>query len=91
MPSVVVTDLLAAFSFALSAAPVSVLIGLFTSEVLSTLLSAKLVFAAAAVLAPVPPFVIATVPVNLLALRLMIFASVIDASAIAVAATASST
>lgn len=58
MPSVVVTDLLAAFSFTLSAVCVSELIGLFTSEVLSTLLSAKLIFAAAAVLAPVPPFVL---------------------------------
>ena len=87
----VVTDLLAVFSFKSSAAPVSVLIGLFTSEVLSTLLSAKLVFAAATVLAPVPPFAMATVPVNLLALRLMILASVIDASAIAVVAIAAST
>ena len=91
MPSVVVADLLAVFSFALSAVCASVLMGLFTSEVLSTLLSAKLVFAAAAVLAPVPPFAMATVPVNLLALRLMIFASVIDASAITVVAIAAST
>ena len=91
MPSVVVADLLAVFSFVLSAAPVSVLIGLFTSEVLSTLFSAKLVLAAAAVLAPVPPFAIATTPVTLLPLRLMIFASVMDASAITVLAIAAST
>ena len=83
--------MLAVFSFALSAAWVSVLMGLFTSEVLSTLLSAKLVLAAATVFAPVPPFTMATVPVNLLPLRLMIFASVIDASAIAVVAIAAST
>ena len=84
-------DLLAALSFAFSAVCVSALIGLFTSEVLSTLLSAKLVLAAATVLAPVPPFAIATTPVNLAALRLMIFASVMEASAMAVAATAAST
>ena len=87
----VVADLLAVFSFVLSAVCVSVLIGLFTSEVLSTLLSAKLVLAAAAVLAPVPPFAIATVPVNLPPLKLIIFASVIDASAITVEAIAAST
>ena len=86
-----VADLLALFSFAFSAAPVSVLIGLFRSEVLSTLLSAKFVFAAAVVLAPVPPFAMATTPVNFPPFRLIIFASVIDASAIAVAARAAST
>ena len=91
VPSVVVADLLAAFSFVSKAACVSVLIGLFTSEVLSTLLRAKLVFAAAIVLAPVPPFAIATTPVNLPAPTLIIFASVIEPSAIAVAATAAST
>ena len=69
----------------------SVLMGLFTSEVLSRLLSAKLVLAAATVVAPVPPFAIATTPVNLLALRPMIFASVIEASAITVVAMAAST
>ena len=79
------------FSFKSSAAWVSKLMGLFTSVVLSTLLSAKLVFAVAIVLAPVPPLAMATVPVNLLPLRLMIFASVIDASAIAVVAIAAST
>ena len=79
------------FSFKSSAVCVSVLIGLFTSEVLSTLFSAKLVLAAVIVLAPVPPFAIATTPVNLPALKLIIFASVIDASAIAVVATAAST
>jgi hypothetical protein len=91
VPSVVVADLLAVFSFALSAVCARELMGLFTSEVLSTLLSAKLVLAAAAVLAPVPPFAIATTPVNLLPLRLMIFASVMDASAITVVAIAAST
>ena len=65
--------------------------GLFASEVLSTLLSAKLVFAAAIVFAPVPPFATGTIPVNLLALTLIIFASVIDASAIVVVAMAAST
>ena len=82
MPSAVVTDLLAVFSFKSSAACVSVLMGLFTSEVLSTLLSAKLVLAAATLLAPVPPFAIATTPVNLLVLMLIIFESVIDPSVI---------
>ena len=91
VPSVVIIDLFAVFSFKSSAAWVSKLMGLFTSVVLSTLLSAKLVFAVAIVLAPVPPLAMATVPVNLLPLRLMIFASVIDASAIAVVAIAAST
>ena len=58
---------------------------------LSTLLSAKFVLAAAIVLAPVPPLAIATTPVILLALRLIIFASVIEAFAIAVLAIAVST
>ena len=40
---------------------------------------------------PVPPFATGTTPVNLLALTLMILASVIDASAIAVVAIAAST
>jgi hypothetical protein len=79
------------FSFRSKAACVSILIGLFTSEVLSTLFNAKFVFAAAIVLAPVPPFAIATTPVNLPALTLIIFASVIEPSAIAVVATAAST
>ena len=65
--------------------------GLLISEVLSTLLSAKLVLAAATVLAPVPPLATGTTPVNLVADKLIIFVSVIDASAIAVAATAAST
>ena len=91
VPSDVVTDLLAVFSFKSSAVCVSVLIGLFISDVLSTLLSAKLVLAAVIVLAPVPPFAIAITPVNLPALTLIIFASVIDASAIAVVTIAAST
>ena len=65
--------------------------GLLISVVLSTLLSAKLVFAAATVLAPVPPFAIATTPVNLVAATLTIFAFVIDPSAMAVVAMAAST
>ena len=65
--------------------------GLLMSEVLSTLLSAKFVFAAATVLAPVPPFAMATTPVSLPAATLMIFASVIEPSAIAVVAIAAST
>ena len=65
--------------------------GLFKSDVLSTLLSAKLVFAAVIVLAPVPPFATGTTPVNLLALTLTIFASVIDPSDTATEATAAST
>ena len=64
---------------------------MFASEVLSTLLSAKLVLAAATVVAPVPPLATGTVPVNLLALKPIIFASVIEASAIAVVAMAAST
>ena len=40
---------------------------------------------------PVPPFATATIPVNLLAARLTIFASVIEPSAIAVPAMAAST
>ena len=87
VPSVVVADLLVLFSFRSKAACVSVLIGLFKSVVLSTLLSAKLVLAAATVLAPVPPFATGTTPVNLLALTLTIFASVIEPSATAVVAT----
>ena len=65
--------------------------GLSISEVLSTLLSSKLVLAAATVLAPVPPFAIATTPVNLLAAILTILAFVIDPSAIDAPATAAST
>ena len=87
----VVTDLLAAFSFKSSAACVSKLIGLFTSEVLSTLFSAKLVLAAAIVIAPVPPLATATTPVILLALTLIIFESVIDPSVTVTPATAAST
>ena len=91
MPSVVVADLLDVFSFTSSAACVNVLMGLFKSVVLSTLLSAKLVFAAVTVLAPVPPFVIGTMPVNLPADKLTIFESVMEPSAIEIAATAAST
>ena len=91
VPSVVTIDLLALFSFKSSAACVSVLMGLLMSVVLSTLLRPKLVFAAAIVLAPVPPFATGTIPVNLLAFKLIIFASVTDASAIAVVAMAAST
>ncbi len=91
VPSVVVADLLVLFSFRSKAACVTVLIGLFTSVVLSTLLSAKLVFAAAIVLAPVPPFATGTTPVNLPALTLTILTSVIDPSDTAVEATAAST
>jgi hypothetical protein len=65
--------------------------GLFKSVVLSTLLSAKLVLAAATVLAPVPPFATGTTPVILLALTLNILASVIDPSATAVVVIAAST
>ena len=79
------------FSFKSSAVCVSVLIGLLISEVLSTLLSAKFVFAAVIVLAPVPPFAIATTPVNFEAARLIIFASVIEPSVIETPATATST
>ena len=79
------------FSFTSSAASVSMLMGLLTSEVLSTLLSAKLVFAAATVLAPVPPFAMATTPVNLPALKLTIFESIIEPSVIETPATAAST
>ena len=60
----VTTDLLAVFPLRSNAACVSVLIGLLTSDVLSTLLSAKLVLAAATVLAPVPPLATGTTPVN---------------------------
>jgi hypothetical protein len=88
---VVEADLLAVFSFISSAACVSALIGLFTSEVLSILLIPKLVLADATVFAPVPPFATGITPVILLALTLIIFASVIDASAIAVVAIAAST
>ena len=84
-------DLLAVFSFKSSAACVSVLMGLLISEVLSTLSSNKLVFAAAMVLAPVPPFTIATTPVNLLAAILTILAFVIEPSAMVAPATAAST
>ena len=91
VPSVVATDLLAVFSLISSATCVSVLIGLLISDVLSTLLSAKLVFAAATVPAPVPPFTTATTPNNLLALTLTIFGSVMEASATAVAIIAAST
>ena len=90
-PSVVVADLFAAFSLRSSAACVNVLIGLLISEVLSTLLIAKFVFAPAIVLDPVPPFAMATTPVSLPADTLTIFASVIEASAIAVLAIAAST
>ena len=55
------------------------------------LFSAKLVLAAAIVFAPVPPFAIATTPVNLPALTLIIFASVIVPSVIETPATAAST
>ena len=67
------------------------LIGLFKSVVLSTLLRAKLVLAAATVLAPVPPFATGTTPVIFEALTLTIFASVIEASAMVAPATAAST
>ena len=86
-----VADLLAEFSFKSKAACVNVLIGLFKSVVLSTLLSAKFVLAAAIVLAPVPPLDTGTTPVILVALTLTIFASVIEPSAIETAATAAST
>ena len=86
-----VADLLAEFSFKSKAACVNVLIGLFKSVVLSTLLSAKFVFAVVTVLAPVPPFVIGTMPVNLPADKLTIFESVMEPSAIETAATAAST
>ena len=79
------------FSSKSSAVCVSVLIGLLISEVLSTLLSAKFIFAAVIVLAPVPPFAIAKTPVNLPALTLIIFASVIEPSVIETPATAAST
>ena len=65
--------------------------GLFKSVVLSTLLSNKLVLAAAAVLAPVPPFAMATVPVNLLVAMLTILALVMEPSAMVAPATAAST
>ena len=65
--------------------------GLFTSVVLSTLLSAKLVLAAAIVLAPVPPFATGNNPIIFDALTLTIFASVIEASAMVTPATAAST
>ena len=66
--------------------------GLFKSLVLSTFPSPRLVLAAAAVVAPVPPLATATVPVTLAALPAMlpvtlepatvtIFASVTEASA----------
>ena len=64
---------------------------LFASDVLSTLLSSKLVFAAATVLAPVPPFAIAITPVNLFVFKLIIFESVIEPSLIVTPATAAST
>ena len=86
-----VLDLLAVFSLRSSVACVNVLIGLLISEVLSTLLIAKFVFAPAIVLDPVPPFAMATTPVSLPADTLTIFASVIEASAIAVLAIAAST
>ena len=63
MPSVVVADLLDVFSFKSKAACVNMLMGLLKSVVLSTLLSAKFVLAAATVLAPVPPFAIVITPV----------------------------
>ena len=65
--------------------------GLLISEVLSTLLSAKLVLAEATVLAPVPPFATGIIPVNLLVLTLIIFASVIEPSVIVTLPTAAST
>ena len=91
VPSVVVADLLAVFSLLLRAALVSVLIGLFKSVVLSTLLRAKLVLAAATVLPPVPPFATGNTPVIFDALTLTIFALVIEASAMVTPATAAST
>ena len=91
VPSVVTIDLLAAFSFKSRAACVRILIGLLMSVVLSTLLIPKLVFAAVIVLAPVPPFATGTMPVNLLVLTLIIFASVIEPSVIVTPATAAST
>ena len=87
----VVIDLLVAFSLKSSAVCVSVLIGLLTSEVLSTLFMAKFVFAAATVLAPVPPFATGTTPIILPALILTIFESVIEPSVIVTPATAAST
>ena len=65
--------------------------GLFKSVVLSTLLSAKFILAAATVLAPVPPFATETTPVILPALILAIFESVMDPSAIETPATTAST
>ena len=91
MPSVVVADLLTAFSFKSNAVCVSVLIGLLMSEVLSTLLRARFVLAPAMVLAPVPPLATATTPVNLLVDTDTIFASVIDKSVMETPATAAST
>ena len=64
MPRLTLSDLLAVFSFKFNPACVAVEIGLFKSEVLSTLFKPKFVLAPATVFAPVPPLVIATIPVT---------------------------
>ena len=57
----------AKFAFKSSAACCIILTGLFKSEVLSMLPSPKLVLAAVAEFAPVPPFASATIPETLVA------------------------
>ena len=49
-------DLFAVFSLVFNAVCVAIEIGLFESEVLSTLFKPKLTLASVAVIAPVPPF-----------------------------------
>ena len=61
-------DLLAVFSFKLSAACVAILIGLFKSDVLLTFSNPKFVLAPITVVALVPPFAIGTIPVTFVAL-----------------------
>ena len=56
------------FTFAFNAFCVSVLMGLFISEVLSTLSNPKLVLKPATVELPVPPLAIAIIPVTFVAL-----------------------
>ena len=58
----------AKFAFKSSAACPATLTGLFKSEVLSIFPRPKFVFAEVAEFAPVPPFVIATIPETLVAL-----------------------
>ena len=67
VPNVVVVDLLTLFSFKFNAVWVAIEIGLLLSEVLSTLLICKLIFASVKFVAPVPPFWICITPETLFA------------------------